>query len=139
LARIQVVSAGVTSRVFPLTISPSAPAWIVTEGRIVALNESGERNSPETAALPGTIVKLYATGIGVTGETPKVQGGEAAWELVSLAPAEGLPGISELQVRVPAEAAAGDASLTLQVGEATSSAGTVSVSSSPIDPSDGPG
>lgn len=139
LARIQVVSTGVTSRVFPMTISPSAPAWVVTEGRIVALNESGERNSLEAPAMPGTIVKLYATGIGVTGETPKVQGREASWELVSLAPAEGLPGISELQVRVPAEVAAGDAALTLLVGEAASSAGTVSVSSSPSGPSDGPG
>jgi len=138
-ARVQVASGGVTSRVFPVTLVPSAPAWVVTAGRIAALNETGARNSPEFPAPPGTIVKLYATGIGITGETPKVLAGETEWEMIGAGPAEGLPGISEVQVRVPGEFEPGSIALTLRVGEATSQAGTVSVSSSPSGQSDGPG
>lgn len=138
-AQVQVVNAGVGSRLFPVVLAAAAPAWVVAGGRIVSINETGERNSPDFPALPGTELTLYATGVGIGGETPRVLAGESEWELLEFSPAEGLPGIAKVRVRVPADGAPGDVALTLHVGEAASPEATVAVSSSPSGQSDGPG
>lgn len=138
-AQVQVVSAGVSSRLFPVTLAVSAPAWVVADGRIVSLNETGERNSPDLPALPGSALTLYATGVGIGGDTPRVLAGESEWELLGLRQAEGLAGITEVRVRVPADGTPGDVALTLHAGEAASPGAIVSVSSSPTGQSDGPG
>lgn len=125
-ARLQVLANGVASRVFRVRLAPAAPAWVLSGERIVALNESGESNGAEAAAEAGSLLRLYATGLGVTGESPKVLSGDREWEMVGFAPAEGLPGILEIPVRVPGEME-GDVWLRLKVGEAESGEGMVSV------------
>jgi uncharacterized protein (TIGR03437 family) len=55
---------------------------------------------------------LFVTGSG--GNTISVHAGAKQWEVLSNAPAEGLPGVSMISVRVPADAERGPA-VNLQI------------------------
>jgi uncharacterized protein (TIGR03437 family) len=74
-------------------------------------------------AAPGAIVALYGTGLGL-GDLPVTAtiGGTDA-EVVALDPSPGYTGLFRIDLRVPAAAAPGLASVVVTVGSATSQAG----------------
>ncbi|MCC6588898.1 MAG: SMP-30/gluconolactonase/LRE family protein [Bryobacterales bacterium] len=126
--KVQVVADGVRGRTFTVTLATSAPAWMMLDSsRVIALNEDGQTNSVDHPAMAGSVLKLYATGLGTGTDAVRVLAGEADLEVLSTASAEAMPGVSEIQVRVPVEAPSGDLWLTIRVGDAVGGTATVSV------------
>jgi uncharacterized protein (TIGR03437 family) len=126
-----------------VSVSDAAPAIFTADesgrGQILAINQDGSRNGAGARAAHGTSVAFFVTGIGQT-NPPRADGalsgaavlqpvlpvsvtiGGAAVNAVGVLAIPGLaPGISALQVFVPAGAAAGDGvPVVLRVGVATS-------------------
>jgi uncharacterized protein (TIGR03437 family) len=120
----------------------SAPGiFTLGQGQGAILNEDGTANSPRNPAQKGSIIAIFATGEGQT-RPAGVDGKIAAAPL----PAPMLPvtitlngvdvtplyagsaptlvgGVLQVNVRVPADAAAGIAPVTLRVGDALSQPG----------------
>ncbi len=125
---VQVINEGVLGRSFTVTLAASAPAWMMLDSsRVIALNEDGQMNTPDHSAPAGSVLKLYATGLGAPTDPPRVLAGETDLEVLSTAAADGMPGVTEIQVRVPPQTATGDLWLTIRVGDAVGGTAAVTV------------
>ncbi len=103
----------------------------------------GSVNSPATPAARGSVVVLYANGLGVTSppsrtgaiardnfpppaETPSLQIGGRNAEILFVGRAPGTIGVTQINARLPGDLDAGDAfPVILSIGGATSQAGIV--------------
>lgn len=133
---VQVITDQSTSAPFAATLLAAAPAiFNDPPGRAVAFNEDGTRNSPDAPALTGSILRVYTTGLGNSGVLPTAMVGDAACEVLATNSVEGMPGVTEVQLRLPASLPAGDAALVIQVGDAASAPAAISVTLPPTGPS----
>ena len=138
----------------PLTVSvvPAAPALFTTDeqgtGQAVAFNQNQQPNSASNPATAGSMLTLYATGLGQTSPagndgliataplptatlpvTVTIGGQPAPVQGTASGVFSAVAGLMEITVQVPAIAANAAAPVTLQVGSATAPAGvTVAVS-----------
>jgi uncharacterized protein (TIGR03437 family) len=106
-----------SARVEATVVRESAPGIFTMSrngyGAAAALNQDGSVNSAERAAAAGSVVVMYATGVGVP---PRVTVGGVRAEVLYAGPAPGLPvGIEQLNVRLPANLPAGVATVSLGV------------------------
>jgi uncharacterized protein (TIGR03437 family) len=112
-----------------LTIAPSAPGIFTGPGGtgpVVAANQDGTVNSNLNAAVRGSIVTFYATGIG-QGLMSIWMGGAAA-EALFVGDAPGFVGVTQINAQVPVAIVAGTVPLLIQAGAALSQSGvTISV------------
>lgn len=116
------------------------------KGAAVVLNLDGSLNGPNNPAAQGSIIQLYATGMGavnpgaltgvlarsalplslsVTAPVVTIGGQNAAIEFSGLAP--GFVGLWQINVRVPSGGSAGDLPLLLSSGGQNANAVTVSI------------
>jgi uncharacterized protein (TIGR03437 family) len=113
-----------------LTMVPSAPGLFTVPGGTgpaVAANQDGSLNSADHPAGAGEAVSFYATGIG-PGSTVSVTVGSVPATVLFAGDAPGLPGISQINVTVPAGLSGGQQPLQLQAGSGITQAGvTVSI------------
>jgi uncharacterized protein (TIGR03437 family) len=107
---------------------------------VAAFNETTRQLVGPVAVRPGDIVSLFGTGFGPTlppivpGELPSEQarlaerltvrlGSVEAREIFYAGPAPGLPGVSQIVCRIPADAPEGDLALTITTGAFMTPAG----------------
>ncbi len=134
---IVVVYNGVSSAPLTTQIVPSAAALFTADssgkGQGAILNQDSTPNSPYNPAPAGSVVTVYATGMGATtpqgnSATPVLPvaatiGGQAA-KVVSANAAPGVIGLLMATVQVPASAHSGSSiPITLQIGASQSQAG----------------
>jgi uncharacterized protein (TIGR03437 family) len=112
--------------VVPVTVA--APALFTTRngaGPAVALNEDGSVNSANNPAARGSIVVLFGTGEGQSGAVSlSVMIGGSPAALLWTGPAPGLPGVLQINARIPgAFTPAGVLEVRIHVGTASSPEG----------------
>ena len=150
ITRLRIAPAAGASAAISLRVAPSAPGIFTLSGSGAGpgaiLNQDSTVNSPDNPAARGSIIVIYATGAGRTdppgtdGLIPttllpqpllpvSVQIGGAPADILYAGAAPGLiSGVLQVNCRVPAQIAAGNAvSVLLRVGEATSPPVTVAV------------
>lgn len=144
-SEIEVRQAGVVKARMVVAVVEAAPAIFTTgngKGQAAALNQDGTSNSLASPAPPGTIVTLYATGVGQTrppgvtgrlaadpGPEPALPvtvriGGEDA-EILFARSAPGYAGLMQINARVPAALGKGYQTVHLLAGGAKSQPGVV--------------
>jgi N-acyl-D-amino-acid deacylase len=118
---LTVLAGGRYSRPSPVEVAASSPGWFSASGNgrgaVLGSNADGSANSEEAPAAPGSVVTLWATGLGPLtetapdGDTPRVpssirvpvnvklNGQEA--RVVSATSAPGYPGMFQVKVQLP--------------------------------------
>ena len=144
ITQVQVQYQGLASPTFPMTVAPAVIGIFSADasgaGQAVMLNQDGSLNSPSNPAAPGSIVTLWATGVGQLSPAG-VDGAVAAagnlqrpvlavqaqigGQNADVVYAGGSPGLVEgviqVNLRIPATGPGGDAvPLTLTAGSSTS-------------------
>jgi uncharacterized protein (TIGR03437 family) len=145
---VQLEVDGDSANPYPLAVSASMPGVYTADGsgrgQAAALNQDGSPNSVKRPASRGSVITIYVTGSGrlqpglsdgalpVSGRLPKpllpvsVQVGNAAAEVLYAGSAPGLPGLIQVNFRIPEEAASGDAvPVSVLVGDRTSQTGAM--------------
>ncbi len=148
---IVVASDGVHGPEVMVQIAPAAPGIFTAvpgaSGPGAILNEDFSPNSAENPAVAGSVVQIFATGLGVTDPplatgqtgasspplnltvvTPVVMIGGASAEVLFSGMAPGFVGLYQVNARVPAAAPAGDeVPLEIEIGGKTSDTVTLAV------------
>ena len=111
-----------------VAVVDAAPALFAdSTGHAAAINEDGTLNSASNPAARGSIILLYGTGIGVSGQTVTVQISGISSEVLYAGTVAGEPGLFQINARVPAGyVAPGILSVIVNVGQA-SSQGSITV------------
>lgn len=129
---VQVLSGGVSRARFTVNVVAAAPGLFAKSnglGPAIATNEDGAVNSVETPAARGSVVTLYGTGEGrESGGVPvqpvAVRIGDYAADVLFAGAAPKLPGVLQVNARVPAGfAPSGTLPVVVQVGPASTQAG----------------
>jgi uncharacterized protein (TIGR03437 family) len=119
-------------------------------GQTAALNQDGQSNSRARPAVPGSVISVWATGVGqlsppgvdgavaeagsVAGPIAQVLawiGGEAAEVLYAGVAPGFLQGVIQVNLRIPDGMKSGDAAIVLKVGESVSQPGITVALGSP--------
>jgi uncharacterized protein (TIGR03437 family) len=131
---VQVQFNGLASAQMPVSVVPAAIGVFSADtsgsGAAIALNADGSVNSADRPAAPGSVVTVWATGAGAAVDarvlTAQIDGQDA--EILAVG-AGTIRGVIQVNVRIPAGAAAGALPVLLRVGESVSQSGiTVAVS-----------
>jgi uncharacterized protein (TIGR03437 family) len=135
--------AGITTAI-PLTVQATAPQLFTTDGKTALGTHAGGALLGKSApAAPGETITLYGTGMGATNPAlipgqvpldaaplatlPKVTIGGSNATVVAANVVAGSPGVYQINVQVPADAANGDWPLIVQAGNGTSVSTVVTV------------
>jgi uncharacterized protein (TIGR03437 family) len=142
--QVQVQYQGMSSATFPMSVAPAVIGIFSADasgaGQAVMLNQDGSLNSPTNPAAPGSVVTLWATGVGqlspagvdgavvAAGDPPRpvltvlAQIGGLAADVVYAGGSPGLvEGVIQINLRIPSASPTGDAvPLILSVGNSTS-------------------
>ncbi len=149
-AAVRVRVAGTPSAEARVEVAPQAPviflAPAVSPSAGAVLNPDGSLNAPENPAPAAAVIQIFATGLGAV--EPALESGRPApadgpllraaapvsalvagreAEVLFAGPAPGLVGVYQVNVRLPADLAAGAVPLSLRAGEALSNTVTVVV------------
>jgi uncharacterized protein (TIGR03437 family) len=104
-AALEVERDGQLSKPVKVGVVPSNPALFGTNpygrGHAEAVNEEGTANGPDHPAARGSVVTLYATGLGELDLPVEVRIGGRPAEVLATRVSGTRPGVSEVQVRVP--------------------------------------
>ena len=148
---VQVAFQGQTSAPFTMAVAPSQPGIFAADGsgagQGLIFNQDGTANSAVNPAAPGSVIVLYATGVGLL--SPPVQDGfvvtadslptpvlsvsatigrQSAPVLYAGGAAGIVEGIIQVNLQIPAGVPTGMAEVVLQVGDGMSQTGlTVAV------------
>jgi uncharacterized protein (TIGR03437 family) len=108
-----------------VAVVDAAPALFAdSTGQAAAINEDGTLNSPSNPAARGSIIVLYGTGIGVSGQPVTVQISGISADVLYAGGVAGNPGLFQVNARVPAGyVAPGIVSAVVNVGQAASQGG----------------
>ena len=142
--QVQVLYQGMASATFPMPVAPAVIGIFSADasgaGQAVMLNQDGSLNSPTNPAAPGSVVTLWASGVGqlspagvdgavvAAGDPPHsvltvlAQIGGMAADVVYAGGSPGLvDGVIQVNLRIPAASPTGDSvALTLSAGSSTS-------------------
>jgi uncharacterized protein (TIGR03437 family) len=138
--QVQVRNPGGMSKQVPLTVQANAGQLLTFDGKHVAGVHADGTSLGKPPASPNETVTLYATGCGPTSPAltpgqsptqanslatlPQVTIGTSAAKVISASALPGSPGVYQISVQIPADAANGDLPLQLQIGT-TSAAPTL--------------
>jgi uncharacterized protein (TIGR03437 family) len=122
---IQALNNGTVVGQIPVAIAAAAPAlYINAPGQAMALNQDGTANSALNPAARGSIIVLYGTGEGVSGDPVNVTIGGYTADILYAGPVEGCPGLLQINARVPSGyVPPGDLNVIVTVGSASSQPG----------------
>jgi len=144
---IQVSSAGSTSRSVAVSLSAAAPGIVTVQpdgtGPVKGVNQDGMLNSPTRGAAKGSVVSVYASGLGmvtpalaagaappasplsmVTAGVAASMGGVPA-RVVFAGLAPGLPGYYQVNIEVPADSRSGSQQLIISTNGVPSQNGAL--------------
>jgi uncharacterized protein (TIGR03437 family) len=148
---IQVAFQDQTSAAFTMAVAPSLPGMFAADGsgagQGLIFNQDGTANSAGNPAAPGSVIVLYATGVGqlspggqdgsvVTADSlpqpvlpvSATIGGQVAQVLYAGGAVGIVEGIIQVNLQIPAGMQTGTAEVLLQVGDSVSQSGlTVAV------------
>jgi uncharacterized protein (TIGR03437 family) len=97
-------------------------------GHAAASNQDGSSNSPNRAAAAGSVIALYGTGLGDPTQPVTVRIGDQNAEVLYVGSANGLPGVFQINARVPGNLTAGSVPVQVLAGDGATQVGlTVSV------------
>jgi uncharacterized protein (TIGR03437 family) len=146
---VTVVSGGITSLQAMVNISSAGPGIFTVasngSGQGAVLNQDNSPNSAQNPAASGSVIQIFATGLGstspsvaagqpatgssltVTVSTPLVtiDGVQAPLQFSGLAP--GFVGLYQVNVQVPPSTPSGAATLQIQINGQTSNSATVAI------------
>ncbi len=144
-ATLVVTSQGSVSGSVAVDVLAADPGIFQAAGRALAVNQDGSLNGPARPARAGTVVALFATGLGqFRGDQPNggiwpsntlinttlpvtaVIGGPADVVFAGAAPGEG-NGMAQINVRIPAGLPSGDYMVQISTGERASNTVLVTV------------
>ena len=146
VVKVEVARGGLISDPVLVDVAGAAPGLFTSDfsgkGQAAALDENGQLNSPDNPAAPGSIVRLYATGLGELAASEQLDVlGRRVWkpvlpvsvffgdqpaEMISVEPA-GVPGVMEIKARLPDIVTAGVVAVRVSAGEADSQSGVMVV------------
>ena len=112
-----------------LAVTGAAEIVIVDQGRIAAtVSVPTAASAPvllpsPLSALPGAVISIYGTGLGVGALPVTATVGGIAADVVSLDPSPGYPGLFQISLRVPRALQPGMADIVVTVGGVASQAG----------------
>jgi uncharacterized protein (TIGR03437 family) len=108
-----------------VAVVDAAPALFAdSTGQAAANNEDGTLNSASNPAARGSIIALYGTGLGVTGQSVTIQISGISADVLYAGPVAGEPGLFQVNARVPAGfVAPGIVSALVKVGQASGQGG----------------
>jgi uncharacterized protein (TIGR03437 family) len=118
-----------------MQVAPQFPGLFVHGGsQVAAYNEGFVLNSADAPAARGSVLMLFGTGFGSLAgmdqsglqwlaTIPTVTIGGVAAEVLFAGAAPGLPGVTQINVRIPAEAAIGTAAIVITQGGVQTQAG----------------
>lgn len=100
-----------STKVGPVTvaIAPFAPA--IFPGAI--LNQDASVNGSAHPAAPGSVIQIFGTGVSTAGTVTGVIGGETIGHAYYAGAAPGLPGVQQVNLRVPADAKSGSSQVQI--------------------------
>lgn len=115
-AKVEILCSGLPTASFVSPVAAAAPALFPA-----AVNEDGAYNSLTNPAARGSVIQLFGTGQGtVPMALTAVHLGSTTAEVLYAGPAPGLPGVFQVNVRIPTDFyAAGSQSILLRVGPHT--------------------
>ncbi len=150
-AQVNVVSGALRGQAIAVKVAPEVPGIFTAvpggTGQGAVLNQDFSPNPAQNSATPGSVVQIFATGLGATNPpaatgqpgatsapfhltvmTPAVMIGGASAEVLFSALAPGFVGLYQVNARVPAGTAAGSAvPLQIQIGGRSSNTVTLAV------------
>jgi len=110
-ASVEVRYQGKTAAAFSVPLVQFAPALFTYDstgrGLAAAINQDHSYNSLTSSAVPGDTVTLFATGDGLASQPSApvtVTIGGVAAQVLHVGPAPGLPGVTQIDVKVPLDA-----------------------------------
>ena len=108
-----------------VAVVDAAPALFAdSSGQAAAINEDGTLNSASNPAARGSIISLYGTGLGVSGQPVAVQISGNPSDVLYAGTVAGEPGLFQVNARVPGGfLSPGIVSATVNVGQASSQGG----------------
>lgn len=119
-ATLQAVCGGTPVGEAAVTVAAANPGLFADNGRAAALNQDGTVNSSTYPATQGSIISLFGTGLGAAhAATVTIAGYDTA--VLYAGPAPGLPGVFQVNARVPA--VSGDAEVRVTAGGVPSPSG----------------
>ncbi len=140
-ASIVVTMGTATAATLQVPLVAAAPGLFENAGATLAFNQDGTLNSSSNAAAAGTVVVLYATGLGLTDPLPQdgvrssplvlaevaspvtvTIGGKAAQVLYAGSAPGQIAGVMQVEAVVPAGAGTGPVPVIVSAGQASSQA-----------------
>jgi uncharacterized protein (TIGR03437 family) len=101
-ATIQILNNAVLIAQISAALAVASPGIFADDsGQAIAVNEDGTLNSAANPAARGSIMVLYGTGEGVTGQDVTLNVGGSAAEVLYAGPIPGYPGLLQINVRMP--------------------------------------
>ena len=109
----------------PVPVADASPALFTgATGQAAANNQDGSINSAANAAARGSVISLYGTGLGVSGDMVTVMLGGYTALVLYAGPVVDYPGLFQINAQVPAGyLPTGDLSVVVTVGTSPSQAG----------------
>jgi len=127
-AQVQILDKGIAVAQSAVTVAPAAPAlFTVASGQVsnqaLASNQDGSVNSAANPAQRGSVIVLYGTGQGVSGQPVSVQIGGQAAEVLYAGPVAGYPGLLQINAVIPGSVSPGNVGVSISAGAASSQPG----------------
>jgi uncharacterized protein (TIGR03437 family) len=119
--QIGVTFNGTLVAAIPIEVADSAPALLAdSSGQAAVANQDGTLNSSSHPAVRGSVISLYGTGLGISPAQVSVTIGGYPADVLYAGPVTVLPGLFQVNARVPAGyLGGGDLSVVLSVGAAS--------------------
>lgn len=109
----------------PVAVADAAPALFAdSSGQAAANNQDGSLNSQSNPAARGSIVSLYGTGLGISGDPVSVTFANFTAQVLYAGPSAEYPGLFQINVQVPSGyLPTGDLAVVVSVGTSPSQSG----------------
>ncbi len=109
----------------PVAVADATPALFAdSSGQAAANNPDGSLNSKSNPAARGSIVSLYGTGLGISGDPVSVTLANFTAQVLYAGPSAEYPGLFQINVQVPAGyLPTGDLAVVVTVGSSPSQSG----------------
>jgi len=109
----------------PAAVADAAPALFAdSSGQASADNQDGSLNSKSNPAARGSIVSLYGTGLGISGDPVSVTFANFTAQVLYAGPSAEYPGLFQINVQVPSGyLPTGDLAVVVTVGSSPSQSG----------------
>lgn len=122
---IEIIYQNTVIATIPVAVTPAAPTLFAdASGEAAANNQDGTINSANNPAARGSVISLYGTGLGISGDAVSVTLDGYTSQVLYAGPATNYPGMFQINAQVPSGyLPTGDLSVVVTVGTSPSHAG----------------